>query len=863
MEKHTFGKERLIAPTDFTSPRNIQGDLVPPSHFALTLQSTEAQGASGTPSPSQPPPPHTPWVKPAVTRTPPGDPGIVNPWLAITQTQQDVLQLKKQNQRIMTLQGDIRRGNASAEDLLDIRTRSSGRSERCSRWDSEWLLEAEKHKAEAERLKGQVEALKETAERYREEMRDKDITLSRQRHELEMMHEELSKAKIELGRISEQLSLSSAQKEEMSLQLEKLQRESGEEITKLRGDVERSKELSRDLALQAEMSRAQAEEEAGQQTLRLMEQIDELKKKQEVELQQLDASHCAELGAARKANNDLQDRLQSTTAEALRLKSALTEVSTERDGLRERLSQMGQAFETQSATLHSLRNYIGQLAPDKGEKEQLNEAVERLSKEKAALQTTTELLTVRLNSVNEILALQEEKIVKSTSADPLMRSGCEGLQVLHLWREKVFKLCVQLRTKDIEIRREKDKLLSEVRTMEQQLQQEQHRASVLQHSLHDRIAQLDLERVENETLKQSLAKAHRENTELQLQNQKVQADVKTLTEALQRYREGFEGRLAEVDAAKTRLNSCAQRLSFANRRVETIQGLLMRRTALKKLERASKQAEPDNDSISNFKTEHSLVCEERDKLVQELKRTPELIEKALADLKEQYESKVRQQQQDLEHSCAEVRLAVAAKEQAEQSLQEIQAQLEESNGSLERLRCELLRQQEQSERALLERVSEIEGRCAEKLREMELQVGAARREHTKAVMTLREFQREAARKPDEMGEIRHLDVDETKHEVFNKQPRGWMEHSSNPAPVSVAERGLIEFTPGQTTAVQSSVPARNQEITPGPHLPTERLLSVLEELHTLSAAVVNSSEDSAEEDGQSDGVKPSADSLHK
>lgn len=37
---------------------------------------------------------------------------------------------------------------------------------------------------------------------------------------------------------------------------------------------------------------------------------------------------------------------------------------------------MGQAFETQSATLHSLRNYIGQLTPEKGEKEQLNETVE-------------------------------------------------------------------------------------------------------------------------------------------------------------------------------------------------------------------------------------------------------------------------------------------------------------------------------------------------------------------------------------------------------------------------------------------------------------------------------------------------------
>uniref|UniRef100_A0A3B3Y471 Coiled-coil alpha-helical rod protein 1 n=1 Tax=Poecilia mexicana TaxID=48701 RepID=A0A3B3Y471_9TELE len=798
MENQIFGKERLIVPNDFTTPRNIQEDLVPPSHFASTVPSTEAQRASG--STSQPHPPHMRWVNQAITGTPPGAPSILKPWLAITQTQQETFEMKKENQRIMTLQGNSRRGRMSADPLSDVRTGSREWSDQWSRWDSEWLREAE-------RSKGQVEALKETSERYREELRDKDITLSRQRQEMEMMHDELSKAKIELDRLREALSLSSEQKEEMSLQVEKLQIESSE----LRRDAERSEELSRELALKAEMSRLLAEEEAKQHGLRLMEQSEELKKKHELELQQLNVSRCAELGAARKANSDLQDRLQSLTAEVLQLKSAL---------------------------------------------------VERLSKEKAALETTTELLTVRLNSVNEILALQEEEIVKSTSGDPLMKSGCRGLQVLHLWREKVFKLCVQLRSKDIEIRREKDKLLSEVSSTELQLQQEQHRASVLQHSLHDRTAELDLERVENETLKQNLATAHKENTELKSQNMKVEADSKKLTEALQRFKQQFETKLAEVEAAKATLSSCAQRLCFANRRVEIIQGLVMRRTALKKVEQASKHLEQENDSISNLKIEHRSVCEERDQLAQELRRTPELIEKALADLKQQYESKVRQQQQDREHSCTEVRLAEAAKEQAEQSLQEIQAQLEESNASLERLRCELLRQQEQSEHALLERVSEVESRCGEKLREMEVQVNVARREHTKAVMTLWEFQREAARRRDETRGTRHLDVDEL--ETFNKQPKE-MEQSNDSASFRVIERWPTgDYRHGHTTAGQNSSPHLNQENPPGAHLPTERLLSFLEELHTLSAAVVNSSEDSAEEDGQSDGgVKPSADSLHK
>lgn len=64
------------------------------------------------------------------------------------------------------------------------------------------------------------------------------------------------------------------------MQVEKLQIESSE----LRRDAERNEELSRELALKAEMSRLLAEEEAKQHSLRLMEQNEELKKKHELEV---------------------------------------------------------------------------------------------------------------------------------------------------------------------------------------------------------------------------------------------------------------------------------------------------------------------------------------------------------------------------------------------------------------------------------------------------------------------------------------------------------------------------------------------------------------------------------------------------
>lgn len=336
MERHNVGKERLIVPTDFTSPaapRNTQEDLVPPSHFASSVQSAGAQ--RGVHSARNPP--LNSWMNPSVTSVPSGDPSPANPWLAISQAQQEILELRKENQRIMMLQGDSIRGRSPVDHPADLRARCAERGEQWSRRESEWRLEAEMHKAEAERLKGQVETLKETAARHREEMRDRDSTLNRQSHELEAVREELCKAKTELSQIRAELTHSSTQKEKISSQLERLKKESGEEITKLRRDVARSKEEAQELALKAEMGRLQAAEEAKQLTLQLSEQLEEMQKKQGVELQQLNASHCEEVAAARNTISELQDRLQSMTSEVLQLKSTLMAVSTERDGLKEHL----------------------------------------------------------------------------------------------------------------------------------------------------------------------------------------------------------------------------------------------------------------------------------------------------------------------------------------------------------------------------------------------------------------------------------------------------------------------------------------------------------------------------------------------
>ncbi|KAM3869308.1 coiled-coil alpha-helical rod protein 1 [Diretmus argenteus] len=848
-------EEKLIVPTDFTAAavsRNIQKNLMPPSHFTSSVKSTGVVRDAPNQGPMS-------WITPGLTSAPPVDPRPASPWLAISQAQQEILELRKENQKIMMFQGDDTRGRNPIDHSTDSRARSIERSEQWSRWEMEWRLEIERHKAEAERLKGQVEALKETAGRDREEMRDKASALNKQSHEMEAMREELCKAMTELGQIREELNQSREEHEKSSSQLERLERESGEDIARLRRDVERSREE----ALTAERTRLQAGEDAKQQNLTLAELMEDAQRKHETELQQVTATYSAELATARQTNRELQDRLHSITSEVLQLKSSLMEVCTERDGLKEHLSQMGDAFETQSATLQSLRNYIGQLSPERGENERRAGTVERLNKEKASLQVTTELLTVRLNSVNEILALQEEKMLKNTLSDPLLKNGSEGLQVLKLWREKVFTLCVQLRSKDIELRGERDKHLSAVKSMEQHLKQEQHQASVLQHSLEDRMAELHLERVARETAEQDLAQAHKENLELKSWTQKAEAELRTVTEAVQRFRLSFEAKVVEVDAGQAKLNMFTQRLTFAKRRVETIRGLFMRRAALQKVQRVNKVTEQTDDSISILQAELKLVCEERDELAQELKRSPQLIENAVADLREQFESKLRKQQQELEQSRVALHEAVASREEAQQRLQQNQNQLEESKVTVERLRSQMLSQQEQSEQAL----SAIEERCSERLREMEAQVNTTRREHTKAVMTLRQFERQAARKRDQMKEAQHLQSGQTKElQDLHKQLKE-MEKDKNLLLATVHEKELLsEYKRARTTALQNSAALRERGERPSvrscgvgakAQLPAEEtLLSVLEDLQSLSAAVVNSSEDSAEEEGQDGSVAP-------
>lgn len=88
---------------------DIQKDLVPPSHFAGPHRVVQVQGIA----------PSMSWAN----SVPSGDVSAPGPWSATSQAQQEILELRKDNQRITLLNKDSLTGNIPLDPPSSFRTR--------------------------------------------------------------------------------------------------------------------------------------------------------------------------------------------------------------------------------------------------------------------------------------------------------------------------------------------------------------------------------------------------------------------------------------------------------------------------------------------------------------------------------------------------------------------------------------------------------------------------------------------------------------------------------------------------------------------------------------------------------------------
>ncbi|XP_073894632.1 coiled-coil alpha-helical rod protein 1 isoform X15 [Macaca fascicularis] len=499
------------------------------------------------------------------------------------------------------------------------------------------------------------------------------------------------------------------------------------------------------------------------------------------ELEEVQRLHQEQLSSLTQAH---QEALSSLTSKAEGLEQSLSSLETRRAGeakelaeaqreaelLRKQLSKTQEDLEAQVTLVENLRKYVGEQVPPEVhsqtwelERQKFLENMQHLQEDRDGLHATAELLQVRVQSLTHILALQEEELTRkvqpSDSLEPEFTRKCQSL--LNRWREKVFALMVQLKAQELEHSDSVKQLKGQVTSLQEQVTAQSQEQAILQRSLEDKAAEVEVERMGSRGLQLELSRAQEARRRWQQQTTSAEEQLRLVVNAVSSSQIWLESTMAKVEEAAARLPSLNNRLSYAVRKVHTIRGLTARKLALAQLRQESCPLPPP---VTDVSLELQQLREERNRLDAELQLSARLIQQEVGRAREQGEaerqqlSKVAQQlEQELQQtqeSLASLGLQLEVARQGQQ----------ESTEEAASLRQELTQQQDLYRQALQEKVAEVETRLREQLSDTERRLNEARREHAKAVVSLRQIQRRAAQEKERSQELRRLQEEARKEE---------------------------------------------------------------------------------------------------
>ncbi|KAF6113045.1 coiled-coil alpha-helical rod protein 1 [Phyllostomus discolor] len=507
-----------------------------------------------------------------------------------------------------------------------------------------------------------------------------------------------------------------------------------------------------------------------------------------------------------------QEALSSLTNKTEGLEKSLNSLETRRaeeakelamaqkeaEMLRKQLSKTQEDLEVQVTLVENLRRYVGEQVPPEvhsqmweSERQDLLETVQHLQEDRDSLHSTVELLQVRVQSLTHILSMQEEELARkvqpSDSLEPELPRKVQSL--LKRWREKVFALMVQLKAQELEHGACVQHLKGQVAELQERTSAQSQEQAILQRSLEDKAAQVEVERMGTKTLQMELSRAQEAWRRGQQQVAVAEEQLKLVANTVSSFQTWLQNTMAKVEQAAARLPSLSSRVSYAVRKVHTIRGLMARKLALAHLRQESCLLPPPTEEVS---LELEQLREERDRLDAELQLSAHIIQQEVGRAREQGEAERQQLSSVAQQLEQELR-------QTQESLASVGLQLEaarqgqqESMEEAASLRQELTQQQETYGQALQEKVAEVESRLREQLSETERRLNDARREHAKAVVSLRQIQRKATREKERDQELRRLQEEARKEEGLRLTQRlQELERDKNLLLVTLQQEGLL------------------------------------------------------------------------
>ncbi|XP_041368401.1 coiled-coil alpha-helical rod protein 1-like isoform X1 [Gigantopelta aegis] len=647
------------------------------------------------------------------------------------------------------------------------------------------------------------------------------------------------------------------------------------EIDKVKGELRRERcqydeeigELKKQLATQ--------ERDHDRYVASLQDSLRDRDRRYEEQVDRLSYEHQKEI-------EDLTAQLDNVTAQLTECKSVysrrIRELEAEVESIRQDASVSIRQLETEirskMATLENQEKQIAQMKIYIGEAEKTykpaeawikeNETLQNklkiLEAEKENLESSIELLNVRLSSITKILNVQECEISKA-KASHLDKNKQESL-LISRWRDKVFALLVQLESAEI-IRKKNDQNWTyKVSDLEEKLSTSENDLEVLSQSLSVKTAELQMEMNNNKKLQVEITQAQQIALALDDQLRENRGHLEQLVCYVQSIESKSQATFALLQTTLSTLKTYNQRISFAGSRIEMLQGQFSRRDALLRLQYTDKQkAEQDlpnadtqsTPSASHICEELEKVTKERDMLAAQMREDSLMWNGRLDDVRSQYENEII----SLKKTIEDLEFTVQQKSQTcaslSERLEQCHAQMEELSERNEDLKTNLAKQQLSMQNALEEQKAADESRNAEAFAELDRKLNEAKREATKTVIHLRQLERQSTREKERAAEQLRTTEEHYKRQLQKLQEKLIAtERDRNMLMATLRQEGLVSrLRSDREEPVQlelDDVPQQDENILreqPDTQ-EDEPLESVLEDLKVLTAAVMNEESPSEE-----------------
>ncbi|XP_071948265.1 coiled-coil alpha-helical rod protein 1-like [Antedon mediterranea] len=513
-------------------------------------------------------------------------------------------------------------------------------------------------------------------------------------------------------------------------------------------------------------------------------QLEETIKTQSIELEK---SH-ATLKHMCHQKSDLEKLLESTEAQ---YKKQLRESENQSAELKEQVKRL-QTYMNDSFTSNKTT------ATWQIEKQRYNQQIKSLEKECLCLKTSLELTNLRLTSATEIQAIQDVELSKESD------EACTKMEnILTKWRENVFKLMVQRKSQDLVMKRNDHNHKIMVDDMQAKLHSSNNELEILKHKISDSQAELQIQLNKNKDLEEELISSQEVAVVL---DQRLEESVRANQHILSLVDSHVcNGNTVEdsMQSAFNKLSNYDHRISYAVSRIEMLKGLFQRKDAMWRLKVDGKDSAsiailddmteiPTNCELA-LKEELKQTMEERDLLVSRLKEDAQTALQQIQDFKLTKEEELKAKKEEIK--TLQDLLEVKSKniDKSNEKFLELEIRFQETSKEIADQKEELIKERRKNKKVSDERQQALDTEYSNQLATMEGHLNTARREHTKAVVSMRQCERKAVREKQRFEDQMKSQETFYKKEVEKLQKQvKHLQKDNNILKVTLRQEGLIE-----------------------------------------------------------------------